>query len=91
LFFIVARKIRLLKGGQLNMIAKRVVDKLKPFINDNDEIDEEMKKIVAVKLGEKSNYNSDETGEEKLSDKEIILSNFIDTDQKKISQSSAEK
>ncbi len=103
MFFFIARKVRSLKNDERNNIMNKIVRKLKPYVDDDsiiesDELDEEIKKkiidaIESIEKSEDSNSSNsnEQENEENDSDKEAILSHFIDMDHVKVSQNSGEK
>lgn len=99
--FLVARKIRSLDSDEINNMMKKIVHKLKPYVDDNsiiesDESNEERKKRVVDTIefldkSEESNSESNEQEkEEEDSDKKAILSHFIDVIHQKVLQNSDE-
>lgn len=102
LIFLIARKVRSLDSDEINNMMKKIVHKLKRYVDDNsiiesDESNEERKKRLVVDTiefldkSEESNSNSNEQEkEEEDSDKKAILSHFIDAIHQKVSQNSDE-
>ncbi len=88
-----AREVRLLKNTEVDHIVKRLVNKLKPFMDDNSmvESNEDKQKIVdALELISKSEESNSDSNEQENNDKEMVLSNFINVDHQKVLQNSDE-
>jgi len=101
-FLFIARKVRSLKNNERNHIMNKIVHKLKPYVDDDsivesNELNEDVKKkiIDAIEFIEKSedsnsSNSNEQENEENDSDKNAILSHFIDIDRVKVSQNSGE-